>query len=102
MQAFEVLGRLASGNADVELGPECALLRIRALETALQGWILGGGAGEALDPACRLESRDGCNEPWTGQIERRREGSAVVSVRCLLRNRRKAVRAALSNSPKGA
>jgi len=91
-----------STDAEVELGPQGALIGVSSLETVAQLGIVDRRASPPLDPARSLEPGDGGNEVGTCKPERRREGVTALVVRELLAHGRPAERAANDNAPKRA
>ncbi len=103
MQALEAAGPCArAGDAEVELGSQGALLVVRAAEAGGERRVLGGGAAPAVDPAGRLQPRDGGDEVRARQPEHGGERIPLVVERPLLGDRRQPERAADDDTTEGA
>ena len=89
-------------DSEVELGPERALLGMRARKAARELGILRDGAGPAFHPACRLDARHRRDEVRTGQPEAGGERAPVLVVGLLLGDCRAAEGAADGDATKGA
>ena len=103
MKALEAAGAgPRATHAEVELGPDTALLVVRTLEARPELGVGRRRAAPALDPARGLEPRDGRDEVRAGEPEGGRERLAVLVVGGLLRDRRPAKRAADDDPPERA